>query len=111
MAQDISKKIGQCIRTHRNVKKLSQEALAERAELTTNYLGQIERGEKNPTVYMLQKITNALEIPMSELIIESENIEHYTPSIEHLRINEYLRKFSPEKVDLFQKFLESVNDK
>lgn len=110
MAQEISIRIGQNIRKHRNIKQLSQEALAERADLTTNYLGQIERGEKNPTIYILEKITNSLDMPLSDLILESENIQNSSLSIEHLRIYEYLRKFSSEKISRFQDFLESLEE-
>ena len=40
------KSIGKNIRLFRQEKKLRQEDLAEKAELSTNYIGMIERGEK-----------------------------------------------------------------
>ena len=57
--------IGKRIRELRNQKHLSQEQLALSAEITTAYLGQIERNEKNPTVAVVAKIC-ALGIELSD---------------------------------------------
>lgn len=59
--------VGKRIRELRIRKRLSQEQIALRAEITTAYLGQIERGEKNPTVKSVEQISNALGISLSEL--------------------------------------------
>ena len=59
--------VGKRIRELRIRKHLSQEKIALRAEITTAYLGQIERGEKNPTVKSVEQISNALGISLSEL--------------------------------------------
>lgn len=58
--------IGDRVKELRTQNKLSQEQLALRAEITTAYLGQIERGEKNPTVVTVEKICNALGISLSD---------------------------------------------
>ncbi len=109
MAEEISKQIGRCIRIHRNNQRLTQEFLAEQAELTTNYLGQIERGEKNPTIHMLKKITVALGMPLSDLVLQAEDLDQHTSaSTQHLRAYAFLRKFTPETVELMQRFLESI---
>ncbi len=54
--------IGKNIRKFRLAKKLRQEDLAEKTDLTTNYIGMVERGEKNPSLETFIKILNALEI-------------------------------------------------
>ena len=51
--------IGANIRKVRRQKKLRQEDLAEKADLTPNYIGAIERGEKIPSVEALVSIMNA----------------------------------------------------
>ena len=56
--------IGNRIRELRNQKHLSQEQLALSAEITTAYLGQIERNEKNPTVAVVAKLCGALGIEL-----------------------------------------------
>ncbi|MFD2881591.1 helix-turn-helix domain-containing protein [Paenibacillus rhizoplanae] len=46
---------------------LSQEQLAERSGLHTNYVGQVERGEKNLTLETLEKVVGGLHISLEEL--------------------------------------------
>jgi transcriptional regulator with XRE-family HTH domain len=69
---DILKKIGDRIRLIRKEKGLSQEKLAELANIHTNFLGGIERGERNTTVESLVKVTSALGITMEELFRYAE---------------------------------------
>lgn len=52
--------IGANIRKVRLEKKMRQEDLAEKTELTPNYIGAIERGEKIPSLESLVAIINAL---------------------------------------------------
>lgn len=59
--------IGTRIRELRTKKHLSQERIALSAGITTAYLGQIEREEKNPTVKLVEKISTALGLSLSEL--------------------------------------------
>lgn len=60
-------KIGNTIRKIRLSKGLSQEALALNAGMDRSYLGGIERGEHNVAVINLEKISQALEIPIANL--------------------------------------------
>ena len=62
---DIAKIVGKRLRSYRTAQGLSQEKLAERAGLHPTYIGQVERGEKNLTIESLEKITRALDIPVS----------------------------------------------
>ena len=50
------------LRILRKQKGLSQEELAFQAGINRNYVGQIEREEKSPTVDILEKLAKALEI-------------------------------------------------
>ena len=59
--------IGQRIRAYRLQAGLTQEALAEKADLHHTYIGQVERGEKNPTLTSLEKILDGLGISFAEL--------------------------------------------
>lgn len=45
---------------------LSQEQLALRAEITTTYLGLIERNLKNPTIKIIEQLCNSLNISLSD---------------------------------------------
>jgi transcriptional regulator with XRE-family HTH domain len=50
------------LRVLRKQKGLSQEELAHQAGINRNYVGQIEREEKSPTVDMIEKLATALDI-------------------------------------------------
>ena len=59
--------IGRRIKEIRKSKGLSQEKFAEKAETSPNYLSRMERGTENPTLDMLIKLSNALEVEMWEI--------------------------------------------
>ena len=54
--------IGRNIKKYRIEKKLRQEDLAEKTDLSSNYIGMVERGEKIPSLETFISILNALEI-------------------------------------------------
>lgn len=54
--------IGRNIKKYRIEKKLRQEDLAEKTNLSVNYIGMVERGEKLPSLETFISILNALEI-------------------------------------------------
>ncbi len=62
-------KLGQKIRIERVKRKLSQEKLAELADLNRNFVGMVERGETNITVKNLESIANVFEMSISELFL------------------------------------------
>jgi XRE family transcriptional regulator, regulator of sulfur utilization len=47
---------------------MSQEKLAEKADLHHNYIGELERGEKAATIDTLVKIAKALRLKVSDLV-------------------------------------------
>ena len=63
----INKQLGYRIRYLRQNKGLSIETLALEAEVNRNYLGDLERGMRNPTVVVLNKIAKALDVDLSTL--------------------------------------------
>jgi DNA-binding XRE family transcriptional regulator len=62
------KLIGDAIRIHRKACKMSQEKLAEKADLHPVYLGQVERGEQTVSVHALMRIANALGVRVRDLV-------------------------------------------
>lgn len=60
--------IGNTIAEIRNEKNYSQEELADLCGVHRTYISQLERGLKNPTLNVLQKIAKALGIKLSTLI-------------------------------------------
>ena len=59
---------GKQVRRIRKEKGLSQEQLAFKANLHRTYIGMIERAEKNITLINIEKIANALEVEISQLL-------------------------------------------
>jgi len=68
----IRRALGQAIRRHRERLQLTQEKLAEKAELHRTYLADIERGTRNPSIESVRRIAFALGIPISELFRTAE---------------------------------------
>lgn len=60
--------IGNKIRSLRIQKELSQEDLANEAEIPLSQIGRIERGENNPTVSTLYVIAKALDVELKVLV-------------------------------------------
>ncbi len=60
------KTVGDAIREARKAATLSQEKLAEKAELHPNYIGEVERGEKTISVDALLRIANALRVSVTK---------------------------------------------
>jgi len=64
---NIAKNFGRRVRQLRLKKGLSQEALAEKAELDRAHLSGIERGTENPTLFTVQQIADALGTTLEKL--------------------------------------------
>lgn len=72
MKEPILIKFGQRIRELRKARNLSQEQLAELTGFHRNYIGMIERGERNPALVNIEIFANAFEMRLSELFIFEE---------------------------------------
>lgn len=59
---------GAWLRGFREAQGLTQEALAERADLHTNYVSSVERGERNLSLHNIVRLAYALDIGVSELV-------------------------------------------
>ena len=68
MDYDPRARLGEAIRKRRLVLGLSQEGLAERADLHWTYIGGIERGERNVSLLNIVKVARALGITPSRLL-------------------------------------------
>ena len=71
--KEVIQQVGQLLRQIRNEQKLSLEELPKTgvSKLT---LGKIERGETNPTLAVIWKITKGLSIPLSRLMVVGEPV-------------------------------------
>ena len=64
--------LGREIRRYRKAKDLSQEQLAELAGVSRNYVGFLERGERNPSIQAVAKMARALGVRPAALLEQME---------------------------------------
>jgi transcriptional regulator with XRE-family HTH domain len=68
MATDPRTAFGRRLRELRLRRKLSQEKLAELADLHRNYVGVVERGSQNPSLLIIVKLARALGVQPTKLL-------------------------------------------
>lgn len=71
MAELNYKALGQRIRTARQVKKMTQDQLAEACGLSTAHIGHIERGTRIPSLDTLFRIACELDVSTDYLLLDS----------------------------------------
>ena len=64
---NVNKQLGMRVRYLREQKKMTLEDLSFEANVNKNYLSDLERGNRNPTVKILERIAVALGITLEEL--------------------------------------------
>jgi transcriptional regulator with XRE-family HTH domain len=66
---------GKIVREKRLELGLSQEKLAEKADLHTNYVGSVERGERNIALENIYALAEALECSPKDLLLDKASFE------------------------------------
>ena len=84
------------VRYYRFILKISQQELAERCNVSTTYIGEIELGRKYPSLRTLIKLAHVLEIPVYMLLVNPQNAR-----------NEAVEQFSK---DLEKRLISMIND-
>lgn len=64
---DVQKRVGGNVAKLRKQRGLTQEALAQSAEIKQTYLSEIENGKRNPTLGMMERIAAALGADVHDL--------------------------------------------
>ncbi len=67
---EIKKRFGKRVKKLRLEKGLSQEALAHDSDLDRTYIPSIEKGERNVSITVVEKIAKALNVKISDLFDE-----------------------------------------
>lgn len=65
---DLQQTMGVVIRRERRERNLTLKELAERSALSVVYLGEIERGKKYPSALVLERLAQALDLSVSDLL-------------------------------------------
>jgi transcriptional regulator with XRE-family HTH domain len=62
------KALGRKLKLARKNKKLTQEKVADKADISVNYYARIERGEENPSFDVLHSVSRALGVKLSDVL-------------------------------------------
>jgi XRE family aerobic/anaerobic benzoate catabolism transcriptional regulator len=65
--------LGRRVRLHRLYQRVTQDQLAERARLSRSFISLFETGERGIDVRALRRIAHALDVPLPELVAESDD--------------------------------------
>ncbi|MCD5360507.1 MULTISPECIES: helix-turn-helix domain-containing protein [Chromobacterium] len=65
---------GPAVRRHRELLRLSQEELAERAGIDRTYISGVERGVRNPSLDVMQRIARGLGVDLDVLFATAREI-------------------------------------
>ena len=87
----LEEQIGQHLRDRRTAAKLSQEALAERAELNEITIRRMEKGS-SLTLANLERVADALSVPLVDLLRDEEE----SPSPSHVRLDGLMQRVSKQ---------------
>jgi transcriptional regulator with XRE-family HTH domain len=67
---------GPIMRRFRHLKDLTQDEVAARLEIAPSYVSRLESEIKKPSLEMLFRLADALEVPASAIILEMEKERH-----------------------------------
>src|ERR1700685_873486 len=97
---------GKRIRAIREAASVSRELVAERADINANYLGEIERGEKWPSIEIIQRLAGALDVSTSSFLeFEAEEID---PNILLTKLHHVLSNRNTEQLQQALRLLRAL---
>lgn len=97
--------IGTRIKEIRNKKGLTQEQLSEKMEINPKYLSSIERGNENPTLNTLIKLSKSLEVDLGEIF---SHIQIEDPGERKALITSLLDQADNEQLKLVFKVMSAI---
>jgi transcriptional regulator with XRE-family HTH domain len=72
--KDMAKAFAAVLRRHRAHKKITQEALAERADIASKMVSLIERNQRNPSLNVADSIAQGLGVSLAQMIKQAEAV-------------------------------------
>lgn len=67
--------LGEALRLIRVYHDLKQKQVAERLDISTSYLSEIEKGRKTPTLDLIGRYSSTFAIPVSSILFFAETVE------------------------------------
>ena len=74
LSKDFAIFFGHIVRKHRKARFLTQEQLAERADLAPKMISLIERLQRNPSLNVADSIARGLTVPLWRLVKDTEDL-------------------------------------
>ena len=99
------------LRENRRKKGLTQEKLAEMADMSLHYLATLELGKNFPSGEMLEKLANALDIQAFQLFYPSSTPEGALLHLEQTIVANIERELKQFKQDIIQEIKNNYDDK
>lgn len=93
--------IGRKIANGRISKGLTQEELAEKINSNAGYISNIETAKKKPSLRMLIKIVNVLDISLDYLVVNELDNKEFKDDIEIMELYKEVRKLNSADKTLF----------
>ncbi|MBQ6782206.1 MAG: helix-turn-helix transcriptional regulator [Treponema sp.] len=104
---EIRNNLARNIKTFRTIHHISQADLAERAEISIPFLSQIECANKFPSPAILAKISDALDVSVSDLFAEKEKVH----SENHTFMLNAIKAILNGQIKSFENFCENYFEK
>jgi transcriptional regulator with XRE-family HTH domain len=104
----ISEQVGKKIREYRKKAGLSLESLALSAEITPNFLGDVERGVKKPSIDTLESILAVLGITLSDFFSFDAEIQSDDERLELKKVISSLRRLSDDELKTINNIIKQV---
>jgi transcriptional regulator with XRE-family HTH domain len=73
-SKQLARAFGLVLRKHRKLKRITQESLAEKADVASKMVSLIERFERNPTLNLADSLAQGLAMPLWQLVKEAEEL-------------------------------------
>jgi transcriptional regulator with XRE-family HTH domain len=89
----------------RKAKGFSQEKLAEKANISTKYLGEVERGESSISAVLLNDISVALNVSISELMQHDHKDDSELLKKE---VTKYINSAKPDTIQKIYFFIKNI---
>ena len=104
--KDIKRLFGMRMKELRKNKGLSQEELAEKAEISSKYLSRVEMGQHFPSLDVLIRLANVLNVELKDFF----EFAHKTSSPKELKesLNSLLKEADGERLRLLIKIIRAV---
>jgi len=99
------KELGRRIRAERRKQDLTQEKLAEMAEISDSFMGHIERGGRTLSIETLAKLANALNLSIEYIICGEYN---YQPGMLPSEVHDALAKMSGSQRKVFMSMMKTL---